>query len=29
MMEESFNRWPDLREDLEYWVKLWRKGVSV
>jgi serine/threonine-protein kinase len=29
MMEESFNRWPDLREELEYWVKIWRKGMSV
>jgi serine/threonine-protein kinase len=29
MMEESFNRWPELREELEYWVKLWRKGMSV
>jgi len=29
MMEEAFNRWPDLREEMEYWVKLWRKGMSV
>lgn len=29
MMEESFNKWPELREELEYWVKLWRKGMSV
>jgi serine/threonine-protein kinase len=29
MMEESFNKWPDLRGELEYWVKLWRKGMSV
>jgi serine/threonine-protein kinase len=29
MMEESFNKWPELREELEYWVRLWRKGMSV
>ena len=29
LMEESFNRWPDLREEFESWVKLWRKGVIV
>ena len=28
LMEESFNKWPELREELEYWVKLWRKGTS-
>jgi serine/threonine-protein kinase len=29
LLEESFNLWPELREEMEYWVKLWRKGMSV
>ena len=27
MMEEAFNKWPHLREEHEYYVKLWRKGI--
>jgi serine/threonine protein kinase len=27
LMEESFNRSPEQREDYEYWVKLWRRGI--
>jgi serine/threonine-protein kinase len=29
LMEESFSHWPALRDEMEYWVKLWRKGISV
>jgi serine/threonine-protein kinase len=29
LMEEAFNRWPDLREQYEYQLKLWRRGVSM
>jgi serine/threonine-protein kinase len=28
LMEEAFNRSPALRDDHEYWVKLWRRGVE-
>lgn len=28
LMEESFNRWPELREEYEYWIKLWRRGIA-
>lgn len=28
LMEESFNRSPAKREELEYWVRLWRRGVA-
>ncbi|MGO4884405.1 MAG: serine/threonine-protein kinase [Bryobacteraceae bacterium] len=28
LLEESFNRWPALRDELDYWVKLWRKGIA-
>lgn len=27
LMEESFNRSPAQREEYEYWVKLWRRGI--
>lgn len=27
LLEESFNRSPVLRDEHEYWVKLWRKGI--
>ena len=27
LLEESFNRSPALREDNEYWVKIWRRGI--
>jgi serine/threonine protein kinase len=27
LMEESFNRSPEQREEYEYWVRLWRRGV--
>ncbi len=29
MMEEAFNKWPDLRERHEYQLKLWRRGVTL
>ncbi len=28
LMEEAFNRWPQLRKKYEYHVTIWRKGVS-
>ncbi|HEY0004097.1 MAG TPA: serine/threonine-protein kinase [Pyrinomonadaceae bacterium] len=27
LMEEAFNRWPELREQYEYQLKLWRRGI--
>jgi eukaryotic-like serine/threonine-protein kinase len=27
LMEEAFNKFPDLRDEYEYNVKLWRKGI--
>jgi eukaryotic-like serine/threonine-protein kinase len=27
LMEESFNGAPDHREEYEYWVRLWRRGI--
>lgn len=27
LMEEAFNKWPDLRKQYEYQVKLWRCGI--
>ena len=27
LMEESFNRSPEQREEHEYWVRLWRRGI--
>jgi serine/threonine-protein kinase len=29
LMEEAFNKWPELREQHEYQVKLWRRGISM
>lgn len=29
LMEEAFNKWPDLRERYEYQVRLWRRGVAM
>jgi serine/threonine-protein kinase len=28
LMEEAFNKWPKLREEYEYKVIIWRKGIS-
>lgn len=27
IMEEAFNKWPELRDEYEYQVKLWRNGI--
>ena len=29
LMEEAFNKWPELRDKFAHQVKLWRCGVSV
>jgi serine/threonine-protein kinase len=29
LMEEAFNYWPDLRQEYEYQVKLWRCGIIM
>ncbi|MBN2547795.1 MAG: serine/threonine protein kinase [Anaerolineales bacterium] len=29
LMEEAFNKWPDLREEYEWQVTLWRRGVMT
>jgi len=29
LMEEAFNKWPDLRSQYEYQLQLWRRGVSM
>jgi eukaryotic-like serine/threonine-protein kinase len=29
LMEEAFNKWPDLRTSYEYQVKLWRRGMAM
>ena len=29
VMEEAFNKWPDLRDKYEPQVKLWRCGISM
>jgi len=29
LMEEAFNKWPDLRQQYEYQLKLWRRGISM
>ena len=29
VMEEAFNKWPDLRSRYERYVKLWRCGISM
>jgi eukaryotic-like serine/threonine-protein kinase len=28
LMEEAFNKWPKLREEYEFKVTIWRKGIS-
>jgi serine/threonine-protein kinase len=29
LMEEAFNRWPDLRQQYERQVKVWRRGIAM
>jgi serine/threonine-protein kinase len=29
LMEEAFNKWPELRKQYEYQVKLWRRGIAM
>jgi serine/threonine-protein kinase len=29
LMEEAFNRWPDLRHQYERQVKVWRRGIAM
>ncbi len=29
MMEQAFNNWPVLRDEYEYQIKLWRRGISM
>lgn len=29
LMEEAFNKWPDLRQKYEHQIRLWRCGVSM
>lgn len=29
LMEEAFNRWPELRGEYEYQLKLWRRGIAM
>lgn len=29
LMEEAFNKWPDLREQYEYQLRLWRRGIAM
>jgi serine/threonine-protein kinase len=29
IMEEAFNKWPDLRNNFEYQVRLWRRGLTM
>ena len=29
LLEESFNKWPDLREEYEYQLRLWRRGLVM
>jgi serine/threonine protein kinase len=29
LMEEAFNRWPDLRNRYEHLVRLWRRGIAM
>ena len=28
-MEEAFNKWPDLRDEYQYQVRIWRRGISM
>jgi serine/threonine-protein kinase len=29
LMEEAFNKWPDLRTRYEYQLTIWRRGISM
>jgi serine/threonine-protein kinase len=29
LMEEAFNKWPELRERFEYQLRIWRRGISM
>jgi serine/threonine-protein kinase len=29
LMEEAFNKWPDLRKRYEGHLKVWRRGISM
>ncbi|MBS1819342.1 MAG: serine/threonine protein kinase [Acidobacteria bacterium] len=29
LMEEAFNKWPDLRDEYEYQVRVWRRGIAM
>ncbi len=29
LMEEAFNKWPDLREQYDFQLKLWRRGIVM
>jgi len=29
LLEEAFNKWPELRDEHEYQVKLWRRGIAM
>jgi serine/threonine-protein kinase len=29
LMEEALNKWPDLRPQYEYQLKLWRRGIAM
>jgi serine/threonine-protein kinase len=29
LLEEAFNKWPDLRGEYEYRLRLWRRGVAM
>jgi serine/threonine-protein kinase len=29
LMEEAFNKWPELRDEYEYQLKLWRRGIAM
>ncbi|MBW2740480.1 MAG: hypothetical protein JRE64_16910 [Deltaproteobacteria bacterium] len=29
IMEEAFNKWPALRDEYGYQIKLWRRGISM
>jgi eukaryotic-like serine/threonine-protein kinase len=29
LMEEAFNKWPNLRKQYEYQLQLWRKGIAM
>ena len=29
LMEEAFNKWPDLRGEYQYQVRIWRRGIAM